>query len=175
MNESAYNNAVRSIQIYLRQLEHEKGAINRIPIDGIYGEDTKNAVIGFQTDEKLEADGTVDFITWNRLIEKYEASLEQNSSVIGISPFFDAQSDYEISEGDSNTLVNILDVILEELSTEYTFIEGSLEMNGIYDNKKSDIISSYQKINLLPVTGTVNKPTWNRLASDFNYITRKNN
>lgn len=175
MNESAYNNAVRSIQIYLRQLEHEKGGINRIPIDGIYGEDTKEAVIRFQTDENLEADGTVDFITWNRLIEKYEASLEQNSSVIGISPFFDTQSDYEISEGDSNTLVNILDVILEELSTEYTFIEGSLEMNGIYDNKKSDIISTYQKINLLPVTGTVNRSTWNRLAGDFNYIMRKNN
>ena len=174
MSENTYQNAVKSIQKYLRQINHKVGSINRIPIDGIYGEDTRNGIIDFQKSNGIPETGIVDLITWGLLYSAYLKSIEKNSSSDGIYPFFDTQSDYEIKIGDNNTLVQILEIILEEISTEYIETENTFERNGVFDQRKSDIIYEYQKTNLLPTNGRVDKTTWNRLASDFNSILRKN-
>ncbi len=174
--ESTYKNAVISIQRYLRQILHRDEQINKIPIDGIYGEHTRKGVMEFQKSNGLPSNGTVDRITWDMLYSEYQKSISDNSSAGSISPFFDRPSDYEIKLGDNNTLVSILEIIIEEIATIYTdiFDEYSLEKNGVYDKSKENFISSYQKINLLPVTGSVDRQTWNRLSEDFNVIQRNN-
>lgn len=171
--ENTYRNAVMNLQRYLRQLNFNED-INRIPIDGIYGDETRDALIEFQTLMGLTASGVADMETWDILFAEYQKSIEKNSSGIGIVPFFDRPPDYELNIGDENTLVSVLEIMLEEISSEYSGLILGFEKNGIFDKTKADIIYEYQRVNLLDATGRVDKITWNRLAEDFNTIIRKN-
>lgn len=56
------NYSVTLIQNRLSDLGYSVGAI-----DGIFGDDTRNAVILFQTNNNLTADGIVGELTWNKL------------------------------------------------------------------------------------------------------------
>jgi len=172
--ENTYRNAVMKLQRYLRQLQHEKEVINRVPIDGIFGDDTRDALIRFQNENLLPATGVADLVTWTLLFEEYQKSLTRNSSANGIFPFFDLPIDYELKLGDANTLVSVLEIILREISTEYTELRDVFVDNGIFDKTKSDIIYKYQVKNKLTPSGNVDRVTWNRLADDFNSIIRKN-
>lgn len=54
--------AVTTLQQRLASLNYKITSI-----DGIYGNETRNAVLAFQRDNKLSATGSVDTITWNKL------------------------------------------------------------------------------------------------------------
>lgn len=63
---------VRFVQSYLSRLG---GNIPKLTIDGQYGNATKNAVIIFQTQKGLKADGIVGSATWNALVIAFNATL----------------------------------------------------------------------------------------------------
>jgi len=128
----------------------------------------------FQISKNIPPTGVADIITWGLLFDEYQKSVGVNSSASGIFPFFDLPSDYEIKVGDSNILVSIIEIMLEELSSEYTEFKDSYEKNGIFDKNKSDIIKGYQRKNMIDQSGRIDRNTWNRLAEDFNLIIRKN-
>lgn len=172
--ENTYKNAVIRLQRYLRQLEHELGEINRVPIDGIFGDDTRAALMRFQAYAGLRVTGISDIVTWEMLYAEYQKSLDKKSSTLGIFPFFDLPDEYELKLGDNNTLVSMLEIIMSEISSEYTEMQDAFKVNGVFDSDKSNLIREYQKKNLIPESGTVNRATWNRLAEDFNSFIRKN-
>lgn len=59
---------VAVIQLLLRDIITLYGEdAERLPIDGIFGEDTERAVRDFQRIHRLPEDGRVDRVTWNRL------------------------------------------------------------------------------------------------------------
>ncbi|MDX1746476.1 MAG: peptidoglycan-binding protein, partial [Halobacteriales archaeon] len=41
------------------------------PIDGLFGSLTRNAVIGFQSNQSMPSTGIVDLVTWNTLVDLY--------------------------------------------------------------------------------------------------------
>lgn len=55
---------VKTLQRLLNSLFYDCGAV-----DGIWGKKTNNAVIAFQTDKGLEADGIVGSKTWAALLK----------------------------------------------------------------------------------------------------------
>ena len=65
---------VKSIQESLRQLGFQPG-----PIDGVFGEKTENAVIHFQEDHSLYADGIVGPTTWQALHRALEIHIEEQT------------------------------------------------------------------------------------------------
>ena len=59
---------VAVIQLLLRDIITLYGEdAERLPIDGIFGEDTERAVRDFQRIHRLPEDGRVDRVTWNRM------------------------------------------------------------------------------------------------------------
>ncbi len=63
---------VIELQEYLNKVSNLYPAIEKVSIDGVFGQKTQDAVIRFQTLFDLEADGVVGNVTWNAL---YNASL----------------------------------------------------------------------------------------------------
>ena len=55
---------MKTLQRLLNSLFYDCGAV-----DGIWGKKTNNAVIAFQTDKGLEADGIVGSKTWAALLK----------------------------------------------------------------------------------------------------------
>ena len=63
--------AIREIQEYLLDISYRKNDFLPISIDGFYGEETAEAVRGFQKTVSLPVTGTVDFETFQRLYLVY--------------------------------------------------------------------------------------------------------
>jgi len=64
---------VRVIQEQLNAISNNYPAIPKIRVDGIYGEQTRNAVQTFQRIFGLPETGVVDFATWYRISHIYVA------------------------------------------------------------------------------------------------------
>ena len=124
MQDLTYENAVRNVQKYLRQIVYfEPDIAEFIPLDGIYGERTRAAISAYQRKRGIAENGIVDRFTLDRLFEEYLLSIAKNSSGNSISPFYDFPADYELKIGDKSSLVAIVWIMLEELSGIYNFFE----------------------------------------------------
>ncbi len=160
-------NAVMSIQRYLRQLSYFDPDLTPPPIDGIYGEDTAAAVREFQRKNGLEPTGIVDRETWDRIYFEYLLSVAEQEAPVQIGIFPRIPTDYAISPGESWFLVELLQFMLAELGRDYDEIEG-LERTGVYDDDTEAAVREFQARNILPVTGTVDKQTWNAIVRQYN-------
>jgi peptidoglycan hydrolase-like protein with peptidoglycan-binding domain len=172
--EATEENAVKNLQRYIKQLSFFYPLlIKDIIITGVYDNNTRDAVTNLQKAFGIRATGMVDKITWDTVFEKYIQSLNENSSVGGILPFYDKPSSFEITLGDRSQIVKLIEIILDEISSVYEF-EKEISQNGIYDKDKADAVKIFQSVNLLPVTGNVDRITWNTLAGEYNAILRSN-
>ena len=66
--------AVMRVQRYLHAIR--EGDALAPPIDGVYGEQTREAVLAYQREKGLPQSGTVDFLTFMRIYEEYRIAME---------------------------------------------------------------------------------------------------
>ena len=158
--------AITNLQSYLRQLSYFDLEIEPIAINGTWNDETQNALIAFQRANGLAPTGVADEQTWNLLFSQYKNSLEENSPPSSV-PFFPREPSGEsLGLGDEGFVVAVIQYMLQELSILYDNLE-SVEISGKYDEKTQSAVSEFQKRNLLPQNGRVNKQTWNKLVRAF--------
>lgn len=176
MQEITYENAVRNIQRYLRQIVYfEPDISDFVPLDGIYGDRTREAVRLYQRKRGISESGIVDRSTLDRLFAEYLLSVAQNGSGRSLSPFFDFPADYELKIGDESSLISIIWTMLEELGGIYNFLkEISGDEGKYYSEELAALIRRYQSVNNISNSGKINKETWNRLAKDYDRALRLN-
>ncbi len=164
--------AVENLQRYLRQLALFDQSIPVVAIDGVYDQQTQDAVIAFQRMVGLEQTGEVDYTTWTQLFEAYMASVLRHEQPEGFSPFPRFPVGYSIGSGNRQFLVEIIQYILNELSTEIIDIPRNAQ-GGLYDEDTEEGIRYFQRAHLLKETGRVDKATWNALVRAYNQLQRE--
>ena len=164
--------AVENLQRYLRQLALFDQSIPVVAIDGVYDQQTQDAVIAFQRMVGLEQTGEVDYTTWTQLFEAYMASVLCHEQPEGFSPFPRFPVGYSIGSGNRQFLVEIIQYILNELSTEIIDIPRNAQ-GGLYDEDTEEGIRHFQRAHLLKETGRVDKATWNALVRAYNQLQRE--
>ena len=170
MNEYAnYGPAVRNIQRYLRALSVEQDPkIFSVPIDGIYDSATRNAVSEFQRIYSLPVTGIVDKVTFDLLFLEYQRFLRSNAKEYPeLFPLVPAG--YTTEFGEKSYFISLLQFILDELKTSYDTIPF-FDKSGEYDIDTSLAVKEFQRISLLPITGKVDRETWNALARAYNML-----
>ena len=75
--ESFVGANVRSLQTMLRVIAENDSKIPSLIPDGIYGQETLNAVAAFQRIHSLPVTGIVDEATWESIAEEYDLALIQ--------------------------------------------------------------------------------------------------
>ncbi len=159
--------AVMSIQRYLRRLSYFDPDITPPPIDGTYGEDTAASVRDFQRKNGLEPTGIVDRQTWDRIYFEYLLVSAEQDEPLGIGIFPRIPTNYAVSPGESWFLVELLQFMLSELGRDYDTLD-SFERTGVYDSATEAAVREFQAINILPVTGMVDRRTWNAIVRQYN-------
>ncbi len=154
--------ARRNLQKYLRQLAYFDSDIPFVPIDGNQGSNTTDALRAYQARRGLPVTGVADQQTWEALYEDYIISLEEEAPPAGFSPFPAEPRDYALKLGDEGFPVSAVQHMLEEISVFFPIVP--VEITGIYNNSTRDAVSEVQVRYLLPVTGEVDKLTWNALV-----------
>ncbi len=166
--------ATSHVQRYLRQLAlYEDNPIPPIAIDGIYGEETRNAVQIFQQMVGLEASGIVDYTTWIRLFDAYMESVLRWEDGPCFSPFPRFPIGYSLGMGNHQFLVEIVQYILNELSVWFDELPRN-NQGGVYDEDTEQGIRLFQQANLLPDTGRVDRATWDALVRAYQQMVNEN-
>ena len=73
--------AIRNLQRYLRQLSYFDEDISPIVINGVWNDETRNALLEFQRKNGLSPTGTVDRETTLLLHSKYRAAKQKNEAL----------------------------------------------------------------------------------------------
>ena len=163
---STKSTAVENLQRYLRWLSLLESNIPPVAIDGIYGEETKDAVNAFQKAYGLEVTGIVDYATWTALFEAYLASLLEYQTPKGFSPFPRFPKGYAVGLGNRQFLVEVIQFMLNELSVEMDDIPRNAQ-SGLYDEDTETGVRAFQRAHLLMQTGKVDRATWDALVTTY--------
>ena len=132
----------------LQEKLNAKG-FNAGSVDGIFGKNTRAAVMAFQKANGLAADGIVGKLTWAKLYDT-TAALPAASTATGTQPTV-----YRGSRGDAVRR-------LQELLNKKGFDCGAAD--GIFGSKTYAAVVAFQKANGLSADGIVGPLTWGKLG-----------
>ena len=165
-NESV---AVENLQRYLRQLSYHDKSITPPPIDGIFERDTEKALREFQRTQGFLETGRADRATWERLYERYRASLTEHTPPRAVY-FFPYGEDFAAFRTESASFpVAVLQYMLRELGARYGGFEG-VTPNGVYDEVTRRAVRAFQSRNGIYADGEINLPTWNAVVDQHNVL-----
>lgn len=157
--------AILNLQRYLRALSREDPAIPPVDEDGIYGPATRAAVTAFQQREGLPPTGVVDPVTWERLYGAYLTALEANTRPREVPLFPRAPADYSVGVGDEGVLVAVIQLLLREVLILWGVAEADrLAVDGVFGPDTQAAVGAIQTAYRLPVSGRVDRLTWNSLV-----------
>ena len=156
--------AVFNLQRYLRNLSVREPNLPFFPIDGIYGDTTKEAVRAFQESRGLSPTGMVDLETWDLLYLAYLQSIEAGGRTEPLYLFPRNPETYSVGVGDEGLIISAIRYLLRELMIDYGGGFEELALVGTYDTATEAAVKYFQRLAGLPVTGRVDRITWNRLV-----------
>ena len=165
-NHPNYSPAVANLQRYLRQLAYHTPQIRQVPVDGIFGSTTRDALSDYQRYVGLPVTGTADRETWDRLYFDYLDSIEYYAPPTSVALFHRNPVGYYMDIGAIGIDVAALQYMLGELTLLYSLTPP--EVTGTYDAATADAIRVFQAAVMLPVTGLVDILTWNAVTDRFN-------
>ena len=162
--------AVQNLQRYLRQLSYTypESIPARPPIDGVFEEDTRQAVREFQSMMGLPVTGIANQETWDAIYREYLVVLPSSMPPRQLSIFPYYPDGYELSVGSSGFPVASVQFMLRELEAQYTGLKILTDITGQFDKQTENAVITFQERNFLPMDGKVGKRTWNSSATQYN-------
>ena len=156
---------VVQMQVMLNRIGQNYPAIPRInPVDGIFGQQTENAVRAFQRIFNLTEDGIVGKSSWYQMVRLYVgvtrlAELEsEGQRFSGIS----WQAPANLQSGSSGQSVRQLQYMLNVVS-EFVSSIPTVAEDGIFGVATQAAVRAFQRFAGLTVDGIVGPATWNAL------------
>ena len=152
------------LQQRLRNISKVHKDVPSVIPDGIFGEETENAVRAFQRKFGFPETGRVDFELWDRINEESKKALFILSDPIQVISI--KKEDLPLVIGQVGREVHTLNMMLRRL--------GELYSNFRFENTGDEFtaetereIRKWQKVIGHDITGEVDKLTWNRLAEHY--------
>lgn len=163
-SESFLSQPVRSLQTMLRVIAQQDAASPSLIPDGIYGPTTTQAVSIFQRNHGLNVTGVTDQATWDAIVAVYEPALIQQTQAwpleITLNP------GQVIRKGQRHPHVYLIQAMLQVLSETYSSVSRPT-FTGLLDDITADSLASFQSLSGLPMTGNLDKITWQMLALQY--------
>lgn len=156
-------NEVKIIQTELNRISRNYPAIPKIRFEnGSFGTDTEAAVRKFQEIFNLPVTGVVDKATWYR-IKRYYNGVKQLAELIseGVT-LEEATLPYQqigLFPGMSGNEVRAVQYFLDVIAY-FNDALSLIPITGVFDESTVQAVENFQRFYGLPVTGTVERPTW---------------
>ena len=172
LKEGDTGKEVELIQRRLNRISVNYPGIPRIPeVDGFFDRKTTEAVIKFQEVFGLLPDGLVGKATWNEIQFIYNAVKKLyavNSEGLKLSEVTTRYSD-ELKVGDSGEGVATIQYYLSYISLFVPTVREAT-LDGSYGEATAEAVRSFQRTYGLPVTGVVDRSTFETLDSVYTGI-----
>lgn len=162
--ESFVGQPIRSLQTMLRVLSEDDGSLPTVIPDGIYGNQTRQAVYAFQKKYGLPPTGVTDQDTWDTVVRVYPAAQVRLSPAEPLRLILNPNQ--VIVKGEYHPYLYLVQSMLTALAEIYGSIVAPV-LSGVLDDATSDALASFQYLSALPQTGTLDKVTWKHLALQY--------
>ena len=152
------------LQQRLRNISKVYKDVPSVIPDGIFGEETENAVRAFQRKFGFSETGVVDFEIWDRINEEGKKALfvlSDPNQVINIK-----NEDLPLVIGQIGREVHTLNLMLRHLGELYSNFRSE-NTGDEFTAETEREVRKWQKVIGHDITGEVDKLTWNRLAEHY--------
>ena len=155
--------AVREVQTYLRTLAGFFDELPVLAVDGIYGDETREAVRIFQRKTGLIETGDTDGETFALLFSMYTdvKEPEEGAGVLLPSRIF------PLRLGDSGSYVRILQAVLGEVLERHT------PQDGFFSRTTEDAVREAETRYAMPRTGSASYALWLALSEEYRTLLAK--
>ena len=163
------NDNVLLVQTRLNRISANFPAIPKItPANGIFNENTEEAVRAFQEIFDLAPDGVVGRSTWYRIQYIYNgvkrlSDLNSEGLTLGEIPSVYPEA---LSQGGSGPAVRVLQYYLSYVA-QYVGSVIPVEVDGVFGERTRDSVISFQRTYGLPTDGIVGPITWDLLYNTY--------
>lgn len=163
------------LQVMLERIRQNYPAIPKIePRDGVFGEQTENAVKKFQSVFDLASDGVVGRGTWYKLVFLYVGVNKLSELVSQGQTFYNVQygpTTPVLQEGSRGNQVSALQYFLS-MAAQFQYDIPAPAIDGIFGPRTREAVVAYQQQAGLTPDGVVGQTTWKRLYEDYLGIVR---
>ena len=162
--------SVVQMQTMLRRIAQDYPAIPVVQADGIFGDDTQQAVETFQEIFGLTPDGVVGTGTWYKMVYLYVGITElaelvsEGQTFYGVE-FRDAAAEL-LRPGNEGNRVRVLQYMLDVLAEFYPDLPP-IAVDGIYGPATRAAVMAFQRQSGLTESGAVDPDTWAALYRDY--------
>ncbi len=158
--------SVRILQYYLNFLSYFNLKLPYVSIDGIFGDETRDAVFAFQSLYGLDVDGIVGRDTWDMIQNAYAGVLtslpdEYRSYSSLLYP------GYIITMGASGKVVEQLQTYLKTIAANVPSVPD-VTVDGYYGDQTKNAVLAVQKLEGIEQNGQVGVLTWNAIVNLYN-------
>jgi peptidoglycan hydrolase-like protein with peptidoglycan-binding domain len=159
---------IYELQEFLRYIsEHTKGIPNVVP-DGIYGPETQETVMAFQSKFGLPRTGEADLDTWTMVVEVYDDLIKRHRLPKKISGY--PLEIPHLKEGDDFEEIYLLQIMLRRIAKLFKNITMP-EITGVYDDKTSKAVEEFSRLYGKNSNGKVDRELWSILTDTYNSFT----
>lgn len=159
---------VSNLQYFISYLSQFYSSIPNVAIDGVFGNQTREAVIAVQKAFELTPDGTVGEITWNTIYNAYRGIITQIPLTYiegNVLPF----PGLLLRIGSDNDSVLLLQQYINVIASVYPEV-NSVELTGYFGVQTDSAVKAIQEISGLEPNGLVGAITWNAVTSLYSDI-----
>ena len=153
---------VAILQYYIDYISAYYDTIPEVEIDGVFGEDTRQAVLAVQSTFGLPQDGIVGRQTWNAIANAYNGIIRRIPVTFvegNIVPY----QGIVLRQGAESETVRILQEYLNFIS-QYISEIPAVSPTGYFGPRTQSAVEAFQALYGLPVTGYVEAVTWANIA-----------
>lgn len=172
LREGMSSNEIKTIQIQLNRISRNYPSIPKIPeVDGIFDNATKEAITTFQEIFNLTPTGTVNEATWYKISYIYvsvKRLSELNSEGIRYEDI-SKQFPEELYKGMEGKEISNLQYYLAVIGAYYERV-SPVDITGYFGENTENSVKSFQNVFGLPITGRVDRNTWNSIYSAYDGI-----
>ena len=151
---------VRLMQTYLNTIRIIYPSIPYLVADGIFGNNTKTAVIAFQNAFLLAPDGIIGPITWDYIVKQYEL-------VTGGTSISLEYPGTPLRNGSAGSPVRLMQGFLAELRSPYPSLPA-VTVDGIFGPNTENAVRGFQRLFGLTVDGVIGPLTWDEIIRQRN-------
>ena len=157
---------VSIMQSYLNAIKNGMfPALDRLTVDGVYGQRTKGTVMQYQGLKGLKQDGIIGKMTWDSIVTDYES--------LPVVPS-DEYPGYVLRPGASGTAVRNMQLKLNSVNPVYTAINYQT-VDGRYGNNMTNAVRRFQGQFGLTTDGVIGPATWSKIVSVSQGVSAQNN
>lgn len=166
LQKGSSGSSVRILQYYLSFLGYFNLKLPYISIDGIFGDETRDAVLTFQSLYGLDVDGIVGRDTWDMIQNAYAGVLtslpdEYRSYSSLLYP------GYIITTGASGKVVEQLQTYLKTIAANTPSVPD-VTVDGYYGDQTRNAVLAVQRLEGIEQNGQVGVLTWNAIINLYN-------